>query len=130
MDGSDPNLDLIVRLASEAGANAGLVRRAIREHTHANELDADAALAESYGTMGTPTFFMNGRRLVGAQRQACFERIVDEEIVKAQGLVARGVAPIDVYDTLTKGGEGPRQAEKKDAPKAPIAYESARDRPR
>ncbi len=34
----------------------------------------------SVGVSGTPTFFINGRRLVGAQPSVAFERIIDEEL--------------------------------------------------
>jgi predicted DsbA family dithiol-disulfide isomerase len=121
---------LILNLATDAGADTGRVRRAIRDHAHKKDLDADAALAEDYEVADTPTFFINGRRLVGAQRLGWFERIIEEEIAKGEGLVARGLAPADVYDALTKGGRAPRRPANEDYPKRPVAYEDARDRQR
>jgi protein-disulfide isomerase len=34
----------------------------------------------SYGVSGTPTFFINGRRIVGAQPLSVFEAAIDEEL--------------------------------------------------
>lgn len=52
-------------------------------------LDSDEAQAEivndyqdgrSYGVTGTPTFFINGRRLIGAQPFAEFATVIEEEL--------------------------------------------------
>jgi protein-disulfide isomerase len=34
------------------------------------------------GANGTPTFFVNGRKLVGAQPEDAFARLIDEELGK------------------------------------------------
>jgi protein-disulfide isomerase len=44
----------------------------------------DQKLAADLGARGTPTFFINGRVLLGAQPLATFRQLVDEELVKAQ----------------------------------------------
>jgi protein-disulfide isomerase len=51
---------------------------------------------------GTPTFFINGRRLSGAQPIETFRATIEEEIAKALALTARGVRPEDVYGSLMK----------------------------
>lgn len=35
------------------------------------------------GVSGTPTFFINGRILVGAQKFSVFKEIIDEELSKS-----------------------------------------------
>jgi protein-disulfide isomerase len=39
-------------------------------------IDADDADAKALGVTGTPTFFVNGRRVVGAQPAAVFEKAI------------------------------------------------------
>ncbi len=117
-NGSAPNIDAIVKMASDSGASADKLKKAISDHTHKKEIDADQDLAEDFQANGTPHFFVNGRRLVGAQPQEKFEKIIDEEIKKAQDLVAKGTKPSELYETLTKEGKGPPEPEKKDVPKS------------
>ncbi len=73
-----------MKAAGEVGASTDKVKKAISDHTHKKEIDADQDVAEDFQANGTPHFFINGRRLVGAQPQEKFEKIIDEEIKKAQ----------------------------------------------
>jgi protein-disulfide isomerase len=50
---------------------------------HRDAVKADAAEGRAAGVRGTPTFFVNGRRLVGAQSFEAF-RVVIEEILAAK----------------------------------------------
>jgi protein-disulfide isomerase len=43
----------------------------------------------SYGVTGTPAFFINGRMLSGAQPLEAFTTVIDEELARAQPMVAR-----------------------------------------
>src|SRR5262249_3619932 len=65
---------------------------------------------------GTPHFFINGRRLVGAQPFEKFQKIIDEEITKANGLLGKGTAAKDLYETMIKDGKGAPEPEKKQMP--------------
>jgi protein-disulfide isomerase len=126
MNGKDPNIDAIVKIAAEAGASADKAKKAIDNHTYKKLIDADQDLSEDFQASGTPHFFVNGRRLVGAQPEEKFDKIIDEEITKAQGLIAKGTRPADVYDALTKDGKGPPEPEKKDLPKGLPTNDPAR----
>jgi protein-disulfide isomerase len=114
--GKDPNVDGIVKMAADAGASADKAKNAIANKTHKKEIDADADVAEDFQVQGTPNFFINGRHLVGAVPDEAFSKIIDEEITKAQGLIAKGVKPSEVYDALLKDGKGPPPPETKDVP--------------
>jgi len=57
-------------------------------------------LASSLGANGTPTFFVNGRRLVGARSYEQFRALVEEERTHAKELLARGVARAQLYSTM------------------------------
>ena len=118
MNGSAPNIDSIIKIAAETGASADKIKKAIAEHTHKKEIDVDQDLGEDLQANGTPHFFVNGRRLVGAQPQEKFESVIDEEIKKAQALVASGTRPADLYDALVKDGKGAPEPERKDVPKS------------
>jgi len=64
------------------------------------------ALAEHLGVHGTPSFFINGRRLVGAQPIEQFRAIIDERLGAARALVQSGVRPQDVYgQTVATGAD-------------------------
>jgi protein-disulfide isomerase len=126
MNGKDANVDAIVKIASEAGASADKAKKAVSDHTHKKEIDADKDLAEDFQANGTPHFFINGRRLVGAQPQEKFEAIIDEEVKKAQDSIAKGTRPTDVSDALTRDGKGAPPPETKDVPKGLPAGDPAR----
>jgi protein-disulfide isomerase len=106
----------LFKYAGELGLDVAKVKAAIANHTYKKDIDADADIAEDFQANGTPHFFVNGRRLVGAQPQEKFEKIVDEEIKRAQALLAAGTKPADLYDALVKDGKGPPDAEKKAVP--------------
>lgn len=57
-------------------------------------------LATLVAADGTPTTFVNGRRLVGARRIEAFRALVDEELGKARALVERGTPASEVYGAI------------------------------
>ena len=75
------------------------------------KVDSDAAAGAAVGASGTPTFFVNGRQLVGAVPFESFKAMIDEELVKAAKLIASGVKPEKLYDKLLeKNGASPAAA--------------------
>jgi protein-disulfide isomerase len=106
----------LVQLARRFGARADAVKGAIAHHAHSKSIEDDLDLAEDLEVRGTPQFFINGRRLVGAQPKEKFSAIVDQEIKRAEDAVARGTKPEAVYDELVRGGKGPVEPAKKDLP--------------
>jgi protein-disulfide isomerase len=110
--------DSLVRFAVGLGAKGEKVRAAVKNHTHQIEIEADLRLAENLDARGTPHFFVNGRRLVGAQSKEAFTALIDEEMGKARALIQSGTTPEGVYDALTKGGKegGTEGAVRRDEP--------------
>ena len=49
---------------------------------YAAEVDKDFQEGAGLGLTGTPSFFINGRQVVGAQPLATFQKIVDGELAK------------------------------------------------
>ncbi|MBL8604155.1 MAG: DsbA family protein [Myxococcales bacterium] len=60
------------------GINMARFRAALDNHTHQAAVEADHQLAQQVQANGTPHFFVNGRRIVGAQPEDAFVRLVDE----------------------------------------------------
>jgi len=62
---------------------------------------ADAALAKRFGATGTPSFFVNGRYLGGAQPLHAFQAVVTEEKARAEKFVERrGNTRKRLYDDM------------------------------
>jgi protein-disulfide isomerase len=101
------------KYAGDLGLNVDQVKAAMKDHRYKKDIDADSDVAEDFQANGTPHMFINGRRLVGAQPDEKFIKIIDEEMVKANALLAKGVKPEAIYDALTKDGKGPPDPEKK-----------------
>jgi protein-disulfide isomerase len=118
--------DAIVKEANDLGVSADKAKKAISDHQYKKLIDADSDLAEDFQASGTPHFFVNGRRLVGAQPDEKFDALIDEEIKKAQDAIAKGTKPSEIYDALIKDGKGPPEPEKKDVPKSLPANDPAR----
>lgn len=57
------------------------------------------------GARGTPSFFVNGRHLSGAQPFEAFKALIDVELKEAEALVAKGTAKKDVYATVIATGK-------------------------
>ncbi len=108
----------LLEYAKTLGLDVAKVKVAISDHKYQSEITADQDLGENIQANGTPHFFVNGRRLVGAQPFEKFKAVIDEEMKKAEGLVAKGIAPKDVYAEIMKEGKEPPPPEKKtvDAP--------------
>jgi protein-disulfide isomerase len=69
------------------------------------EVQADSKLGTSVGAAGTPTFFINGRQIVGAQPFEKFKAIIDDEIKKADELIKAGTPLADVYKKRSESPE-------------------------
>ncbi|HEX2733926.1 MAG TPA: thioredoxin domain-containing protein, partial [Polyangiaceae bacterium] len=61
-------------------------------------------VGEALGVKGTPSFFINGVALKGAQPLDVFKSRINDQLAKARALVAGGVAASNVYEELTKSG--------------------------
>ncbi len=88
--------------------NMSGVRTALDFATRDAGIRADESMAHSIGANGTPTFFVNGRPLVGAQPEASFATVIDDMRLRALTLVASGVPRSRVYEvTIAAGAAAP-----------------------
>src|SRR5262249_14983607 len=74
-------------VAKSLGLDVAKVKSAIATQRYKRAIDAEADEADDLQASGTPHFFINGRRLVGAQPYEKFQKLIDEELVKAKALV-------------------------------------------
>ena len=88
------------KYATELGLNMTKFKKDIDDPKVKEEIAEHQKLAASVGATGTPTFYINGRELVGAQPFAEFQKIIDEEIKKADQLIKQGTPLKDVYQKL------------------------------
>jgi protein-disulfide isomerase len=70
------------RYAEELKLNMPKFKAALDSNKYEQQITTDMAEASNVGVNGTPTFFINGRSLVGAQPVDAFKRIIDEELKK------------------------------------------------
>jgi protein-disulfide isomerase len=72
----------LIAMAKDAGADPAKVKACFEAGETKPIVDATLAEAEAIGVNSTPTFFINGRRLSGAQPLEAFKAIIDPELGK------------------------------------------------
>jgi protein-disulfide isomerase len=92
------------RYAGQLGLDWPRVSAALDKHTHTGHVIADRMFATMFEASSAPAFFVNGRRLEGAPTPPAFTALIDDELARAQALVASGVPKEQVYAELTKNG--------------------------
>jgi protein-disulfide isomerase len=80
-----PKLDRasLIAYATELGLDAEKFTESIDGGKHAKEIEGDVKLAESLDLYNTPTFYINGRQVVGERPFDYFKKIIDEELKQA-----------------------------------------------
>lgn len=81
------NQEMFVGFAEELELDVDQFTTCQNDSAVRGEVIADYAEAQRLGANGTPTFFINGRRVVGAQPYEVFQGVLDEE------LASTGAAP-------------------------------------
>ncbi len=99
--------DTYRQIAQHLGLNADEVSMAIESGQYETAFQDAAAEAFDLRVTGAPHFFINGRRIPGAQPYESFEEVVTSRLAAARALVENGVAPANVYDEVLKTGRPP-----------------------
>lgn len=68
--------------AENIGLNMTQFNECLNSEEMASEVQKDLNDGSQYGVRGTPTFFINGIELVGAQPYSVFEQIIEQELNK------------------------------------------------
>ena len=77
-----PKLDRnsLIGYAAEMGLDVAAFTAAIDDDRYDAEIDRDIKLAESLDLYNTPTFYINGRQVIGERPFEYFKKILDEEL--------------------------------------------------
>ena len=87
------NQELFIRFGEELGLDIEQFTVCQDDPATRDEIGGDFAVAQRLGVSGTPTFFINGRPVVGAQPYEVFQSVIDEELASAEGVPASDDAP-------------------------------------
>ena len=71
------------KYAQEIGLNVDQFKKDLDTGKWKDKVAADSAEGTKVGANGTPTFFVNGWKLVGAQPPEAFKKLIDQELKKA-----------------------------------------------
>jgi protein-disulfide isomerase len=80
-----PKLDRVslIAYADELGLDIKKFTDSIDNGEHAADIDRDLELAKSMDLYNTPTFYINGRQVIGERPFEYFRKIIDEELNQA-----------------------------------------------
>ncbi len=73
------------KYAQELGLDMGKFKAALDWGKFKDKVDAEDKEGAAFGVTGTPTFFINGTRLVGAQPFESFKAAIDAELKGSKG---------------------------------------------
>jgi predicted DsbA family dithiol-disulfide isomerase len=71
------------RYAQELGLDMAKFKAAMDSNKFEEHISADSSQGSQIGAGGTPTFFVNGRKIVGAKPIEVFRKMIDEELRKS-----------------------------------------------
>lgn len=82
---SDPfSRSALKQYAAELGLDTTKFNQCLDSSQHSAAVNADSSAARGQGVEATPTFFVNGEQLVGAQPLSVFQQAIDAALAKAQ----------------------------------------------
>ena len=73
-------VDALKELAKKLGLDATKFDECLGSTRHAERVATDSATGRQLGITGTPTFFINGVKLVGAIPLNTFKEVIDREL--------------------------------------------------
>jgi predicted DsbA family dithiol-disulfide isomerase len=106
----------LAQYAKQVGLDIDTFKADYQKAAVAKEVSDDDNFARSIQVSGTPTTFINGTRVGGAKPYEHFEKLVEEEIKRAQSLLDSGTPRKELYRRIAaeKVKKQPRpQAKKK-----------------
>ncbi len=75
-------LDDLKKYAADLGLDTAAFDECLDLGKYEEEVQSDLQAGLGYGVGGTPTFFINGRVMVGAQPFAAFQALIEEELAQ------------------------------------------------
>jgi protein-disulfide isomerase len=87
----------MTELATELGLDMTAYETDMRGEACMSWLKGGYQTLADLGVRGTPSFFINGRFLSGAQPIGVFRTIIDAELARANAAIAKGTSPATYY---------------------------------
>jgi protein-disulfide isomerase len=95
--------DSYEKWAKDAGVkDVAAFKAGLTSHKWADKVDKDLNDGKTAGVQGTPSFFVNGVFINGAQPFDNFKKTIDQELGKAQAKMAAGTSKNRIYVEMTK----------------------------
>lgn len=76
------DVESLKKYAKEIGLDTAKFNNCLDSGSMASEVKKDFNDGVAYGVTGTPSFFINGQKIVGAQPYEVFKQIIDAELAK------------------------------------------------
>jgi protein-disulfide isomerase len=92
----------ILGFAEEIGLDMEQFKKSLEKQELKDQIEADKKDALGVDARGTPTFFVNGIKLRGAQPLKAFKKVIDEELAKLKSKPAAETQKKDVEKTTEK----------------------------
>lgn len=93
----DLSAENLSKIAAEAGLDVEKFKKDMESEECRKDVKEDHEALARVGTRGTPSFYVNGRHISGAQPFEVFRQVIDEELKKANERIARGEATVATY---------------------------------
>ncbi|GAC1596431.1 MAG: hypothetical protein NVS4B10_05420 [Myxococcales bacterium] len=91
-------------MAKDLGLDVERYKRDVAAPELTDLIGSDQSQARELGASGTPSFFINGQKIVGAMPFETFKAAIDAQLKRADEALARGVSRAGLYDELVKDG--------------------------
>ncbi|MGA1359875.1 MAG: DsbA family protein [Gemmatimonadaceae bacterium] len=92
--------------AKAVGVDVADFAKAMRQPEVSARIEADVKLAQDLGLQGTPTVYINGIQMMGAQPYEAFAEIINAQLVQAGALRdASGTKGEELYELLVETNE-------------------------
>lgn len=79
-DGDSLGSNIYTQYAQALGLDMNAFNTCITDHKYKEAIQADSDFAVNLGVSSTPTFFINGLAIVGAQPLSVFKQVIDKEL--------------------------------------------------
>lgn len=91
--------------AKTVGLDVARFDACMKDRKYKQQVLDDQEMADRVTATGTPAFFINGRKISGAQPFSAFKALIDEEMKKAEALIAAGTPKAEIYAKTVAGGK-------------------------
>ena len=116
--------EVVTQAARESGLDLSHFEADLREHTYRSLVDDESKHAEEVQAVGTPTFFINGRVINGAQPIERFQAVINDELRIVGDLAKLGVGADKLYDVRLASLVNEKVGEPRAAPAQPVAQKA------